>query len=160
MKYNFQGNDGGQTAFGILPYVKIPTNQNNLGNNAVEGGVILPLAIKLSDKWDVGINAGLAFNRNDGETTYDTSFVNTVSFGYEIDKIWSTYFEVATATGPQFAASFDTGLKYLLTEDIQLDAGVNIGLSKGADNFQPFVGMSVRFQKICKYLQDRVTEDF
>ena len=51
MKINFWGNDGGQTAFGMMPFIKFPTNQNNLGNNSIEGGIIFPLAIGLSDKW-------------------------------------------------------------------------------------------------------------
>ncbi|WP_420371229.1 hypothetical protein [Fischerella thermalis] len=28
---------------------------------------------------------------------------------------------------------------------MQLDAGVNIGLTQAADDFQPFIGLSVRF---------------
>ena len=36
-------------------------------------------------------------------------------------------------------------LKYLLTENVQLDAGVNIGLTEATDAVQPFLGLSVRF---------------
>ena len=53
--------------------------------------------------------------------------------------------EQTTERGSQFVATFDTGLKYLLTENIQLDAGVNIGLTQAADDIQPFMGVSVRF---------------
>ena len=38
LKYNFWGNDGGKTAFAAMPLVKLPTNQDELGNNSVEGG--------------------------------------------------------------------------------------------------------------------------
>ncbi len=145
MKYNFWGNDGGKTAFAILPFVKIPTNKHNLGNSSIEGGVLLPLAIKLDDRWNVGINTGIALNRNNDDTGYDASFVNSVSFDYGITKSWSTYLELATETGPQFVASLDSGLTYLLTEDIQLDASVDLGLTQGTDNFQSFVGVAVRF---------------
>src|SRR5882672_2873801 len=47
LKYNFWGNDGGKTAFAAMPFVKLPTNQDELGNNSVEGGLILPLAVEL-----------------------------------------------------------------------------------------------------------------
>jgi hypothetical protein len=47
LKMNFWGNDGGPTAFGVIPFVKIPSNQDHLGNNAVEGGVVFPLAVHL-----------------------------------------------------------------------------------------------------------------
>lgn len=149
VKANFWGNDGGTTAFGIMPFIKLPTNQNNLGNNSIEGGVIFPFAVSLSDQWDVGMQTEFDFNKNDASSGYNLGFVNTISFGYQINSRWSSYFELftekTTATGSQFVATFDTGLKYLLTEDIQLDAGVNIGLTQAANDFQPFMGVSVRF---------------
>src|SRR5208282_337458 len=47
LKINLWGDDGGQTAFALLPFVKVPTSTDDLGNNAVEGGVIFPLAVSL-----------------------------------------------------------------------------------------------------------------
>jgi Putative MetA-pathway of phenol degradation len=145
VKVNFWGNDGGNTAFGILPFVKIPTSQNGLGNGSVEGGVIFPFAVKLSDTWDVAVQTELDVNKID--SGYNVSSVNSVSFGHELSKQWSTYFELYTntGTGKGFVATFDTGLKYLLAENVQLDAGVNIGLTEAADAIQPFLGVSVRF---------------
>ncbi|MEY4761326.1 MAG: hypothetical protein RLZZ200_1182, partial [Pseudomonadota bacterium] len=32
MKWNFWGNDGGPTAMGIMPFVKLPTGSNDFGN--------------------------------------------------------------------------------------------------------------------------------
>ncbi|MDX2244620.1 MAG: transporter [Leptolyngbyaceae cyanobacterium bins.302] len=149
LKVNAWGNDGGKTAFGIISFLKLPTNQNNLGNNAIEGGVIFPLAIELSDKWDVGIVTRFDFNKNEADSGYNAGFVNSISFGYGINSQWSTYFELYTAKttefGSQFIATFDTGIKYLVTENLQLDAGINIGLTRAADDLQPFVGISVRF---------------
>jgi Putative MetA-pathway of phenol degradation len=56
VKVNFWGNDGGNTAFGMMPFVKIPTAQNVIGNGSVEGGIIFPFVVKLSDKWDLAFN--------------------------------------------------------------------------------------------------------
>ena len=55
LKINLWGDDGGKTAFALLPFIKFPTSTDNLGNNAVEGGVIFPLAVKLPDDFDLGI---------------------------------------------------------------------------------------------------------
>ncbi|MEG4940775.1 transporter [Microcoleus sp. F4-D5] len=132
-----------------MPFIKLPTNQNNIGNNSVEGGVIVPFAVKLSETWDVGMQTEFDFNKNQDASGYNLGFVNTVSFGRELSERWSTYFELftqqTTERGSQFVATFDTGLKYLLTENIQLDAGVNIGLTQAADDIQPFMGVSIRF---------------
>ena len=45
LKINFWGNDGGKTAFGLMPFIKWPTNQHHLGNHSIEGGLIVPLAV-------------------------------------------------------------------------------------------------------------------
>jgi hypothetical protein len=39
----------------------------------------------------------------------------------------------------------DFGLTYELTPNIQLDAGINVGVTKAAPDFNPFVGLSWRF---------------
>jgi hypothetical protein len=146
VKVNFWGNDGGNTALGMMPFIKIPTSQNGIGNGSVEGGIIFPFAVKLSDTWDVGMQTELDLNANGGGSS-NVGFVNTVSFGHELSDKWSTYFEIYTNTKAErgFAATFDTGLKYLLAENVQLDAGVNIGLTEAAEAIQPFLGLSIRF---------------
>jgi hypothetical protein len=39
----------------------------------------------------------------------------------------------------------DTGLTYLVSENIQLDGGINIGVTRAADDFAPFIGLTWRF---------------
>lgn len=51
LKKNLRGNDGGRTALAVMPFVKIPTNQDGLGNDSVEGGVIVPWAVELRGGW-------------------------------------------------------------------------------------------------------------
>ena len=146
VKVNFWGNDGGNTALGIMPFIKIPTSQNGIGNGSVEGGIIIPFAVKLSEKWDMGMQTELDLNAK-GDGAYNVGFVNTISIGHEISDKWSTYFELYTNTGAErgFAATFDTGLKYLITKNVQLDAGINVGLTDAAQAIQPFLGLSIRF---------------
>jgi hypothetical protein len=45
LKINLWGNDGGKTAFAIMPFVKWPLPQTALRNGKTEGGIILPLAL-------------------------------------------------------------------------------------------------------------------
>src|ERR1041384_1354006 len=46
-KINLWGDDGGPTALSVMPFVKLPTAKHDLGNGAVEGGVIFPFAMEL-----------------------------------------------------------------------------------------------------------------
>jgi hypothetical protein len=45
LKVNVLGDDDGDVAVALLPYVKLPTAQSGLGNGRVEGGLILPISI-------------------------------------------------------------------------------------------------------------------
>ena len=41
-------------------------------------------------------------------------------------------------------ATIDAGVTYLVTENIQLDAGCNFGVTPAADAVNPFIGLSIR----------------
>ena len=50
-KINLWGNDGGNTAAAIIPYVKAPSAPIGIGNGAVEGGLIGPVAFSLPNSF-------------------------------------------------------------------------------------------------------------
>jgi len=149
LKINLWGNDGGQTAFGLLPFVKFPTNTDHLGNDAVEGGMILPLAVKLPAGWDMGLEAAAGCFRNDTGSGYHAELSQMITFDHAIIGKLSGYCEffsdVSTEGGPAWIGTVDVGLEYLVTENVQLDCGSNIGISRAADDVNVFSGITVRF---------------
>src|SRR3984885_8398242 len=50
-KINLWGNDGGDRAGALIPYVKAPSAPPGIGNGAVEGGVIGPVAVSLPNSF-------------------------------------------------------------------------------------------------------------
>lgn len=148
-KINFWGNDGGDTAFALMPYVKFPTASHDLGNGAFEGGLIAPLAVALPAGWGMGVMTQVDFNEDGDESGYHPEFVNTITFGHDIVGKLGGYVEffssVSTDDDADWVGTVDLGLTYGLTEDIQLDAGINIGVTRSADDFNPFLGISWRF---------------
>jgi hypothetical protein len=149
LKINLWGNDGGQTAFGVMPFVKFPTNTDHLGNHAVEGGVIFPLGVKLPADWDLGLETGCSFLRNAEGSGYHAEFVNMATVGHEIIGKLAGYIEffssVSTEPGSSWVGTVDLGLTYGLTENVQIDAGVNLGVTRAADDVNAFTGLTVRF---------------
>lgn len=149
LKYNFWGNDGGKTAFAAMPFVKLPTNQDELGNNSVEGGLILPLAVELPQGFGLGLMTEFDFNRDSVGDDYHTEFVNSITFSHDIVGDLGGYVEffsaVSTEDNSEWVGTVDLGLTYGLTENIQLDGGVNIGVTDAAPDINPFIGVSFRF---------------
>lgn len=149
VKKNFWGNDGGATAFGVIPFLKLPTSQNGLGNGAVEGGIILPLSVKLPHEFELGAMTEVDCIRNEERSGYHPEFINSVTVSHALVGKLSGYAEffssISAQRGSDWVGTLDFGLTYMVTRDVQLDTGVNIGMTRGADDVNPFVGLSVRY---------------
>lgn len=149
LKQNLWGNDTGNSALALMPFVKLPSNQDDLGNNAVEGGIIVPLAIALPRGWGMGLMTEFDFIEDGSGSGYHTEFINTVTFSHDIVGKLGGYVEffslVSTETGSDWIGTVDLGLTYAVSEDVQLDAGINIGVTRSADDINPFVGLTWRF---------------
>jgi hypothetical protein len=148
-KTNLWGNDGGPSALSVMPFVKIPTNQNDLGNRALEGGIIFPFAMDLPAEWSLGAQAQVDRLQNSDSSDYHQEFSNTVTVSHDIVGKLAGYVElysnVSTERGAKWIATFDFGFTYAITRDIQLDAGMNVGLTDAADDLNPFIGLSLRY---------------
>jgi hypothetical protein len=152
-KINLWGNDTfdkpGATAFALLPFVSLPIDRGNgIGPDAVEGGLILPYAIKLTEKLDLELNAGIAAIHNDSGAGYHAQYIASASLDYDWTEKLSTYYEVSAELAGDSRLDvvlLATGLTYKVTKNFQLDSGVNIGVTRAADRFNPFVGASFRF---------------
>ena len=149
LKVNLWGDDGGRTAFALLPFVTFPTSTDNLGNDAVEGGVIFPLAVKLPDDFDLGLETAVSCLRDDSDNNYHADFINSITCDHGIIDKLSGYLEffsdISTEPHAGWIGTVDTGLEFLLTENVQLDCGCNFGVTSAADEFNPFAGITVRF---------------
>lgn len=149
LKINLWGNDGGGTAFALLPFIKFPTSTDGLGNNAVEGGIILPLAISLPADFDLGLETAVSCLQNENDSPYHAEFINSITVGHDIVGNLGGYVEffsaVSTERGADWVGTVDVGLGYALTKNVQLDCGCNFGVTAAADDFNPFAGLTIRF---------------
>jgi hypothetical protein len=149
LKYNFWGNDGGKTAFGALPFVKFPTSQDRLGNHSYEGGLILPLAVQLPMGFGMGFMTEIDAARDEDESGYHGEFINSITLNHDLVGRLSGYVEffsaVSAERGAAWVGTFDVGFTYGLGANVQFDTGVNIGMTRSAPDWNPFLGVSWRF---------------
>ena len=144
-KFNVWGNDGGSSALAIFPFVKIPTG-TAVSNRVVEGGVIVPFAMDLTDRLGLGLMAEADFVRSGPGADVDTEFVHTAVLGIDITDSFGAFVEyVGTAGNFAYQAQAIGGLTYSVTDDLRLDGGLRIGLNDAAEDFGAFFGASVRF---------------
>ncbi len=156
LKINLWGNDGphptfGDTAFGIMPFIKFPTGSGDLTNDHVEGGVILPLAVALPGEFGLGLMAEVDFVYNEAEGDYGIDFVHTATIGHAVPGIdnlgvYIEYVGIAPHdTGGTYQAIGSGGFTYAVNDNWVIDVGGTVGLSDSADDFSVFLGTSFRF---------------
>ena len=149
LKINLWGDDSGKTAFALLPYVTLLTSTDNPGNNAVEGGVIFPLAVSLPYDFDLSLETAVSLMKNDDNGGHHEEFIASVSVDHQIIGKLGGYVEFFTNFTTESHASWlgtvDIGLEYLVTKNIQLDCDCYFGVTPAAADFNPFAGITVRF---------------
>ncbi len=149
LKVNLWGNDGGSTSFAVMPFLKFPTQHDPVDGRHLEGGVIFPLALELPAGFGLGLMTEFDLIQKRDEPGSAVEFINSVTLSRDIIGKLGGYVEIFTSAsseqGAEWEATLDLGLTYGLTRDIQLDAGVNLGLTDSADDINPFIGLSYRF---------------
>jgi len=150
-KLNLLGADGGDLAIALAPYVKLPTARTGIGNGAVEGGVIAPIAYNLAENWALGFDPEIDILRDLNGSGNHVGIINLISLSHTMGEItaaaelWSNINLEPIGTVRQL--SFDLGASWIPSEqpDLQFDGGVNIGLNKVTPDWQAYLGISHRF---------------
>jgi hypothetical protein len=149
-KANLWGNDGGKTAFAVLPFVKFGTAPDGIGNRATEGGIAGLYSVKLRDDLQLTLNSEIDHLKNSNDDRYHSSFVNTIGLSREIVKdvtltaeLWSQINADPSGTVKQY--SFDTAIAWTVQPNLQLDVGANFGLNSDTPALQVYAGIARRF---------------
>jgi hypothetical protein len=148
-KLNFFGNDTDGLAMGSISYIKIPTNHDNIGNDSVEGGQSLT-ADYTWGKFDIGAETEIDAARNIENDNFHAEFINSVTVHRDIiANILNAYVEfyadVPSNNDFPWIGTVDIGLILSMTKNTEWDFGINMGVTRGAPQWNPFTGMSVRF---------------
>jgi hypothetical protein len=150
MKYQFANmNDGGLQAT-LLPYVKVPTAQLGIGNGAVEGGALVPVNYKLTDTITLTTVPEVDVLKNSSDDGRHIGTAQLINLGFSLPynltlygELWGDWNFDPAGTVRQFSA--DAAIAYGLSQYLQLDMGLNVGLNKDTPNLQGYVGISQKF---------------
>jgi len=146
LKKNIFGNDEGDMAFGVMPYITLPTQSESLGSSSTILGASIPFAYPLP----AGFSGGLML-----EPTYDLSstgefndkfaFASMITFGHDIWGDVGGYIEFYNElSASPWVSTLDLGLTWGMTPDLQWDVGANIGMTDATEDLNWFAGVSFR----------------
>jgi hypothetical protein len=142
-KINLTGNDSGDVAAALLPFVVIPTRGDAI-LDAATYGIVTPVAVDLGDDRGVSSMFGVSRVEND-----DWWVLGSISFATPITERFAGFLEMYVARAG-FAADAledvtgDVGFTFVPSPDWQLDAGVYYGLTGPTEDWRVFAGASTR----------------
>jgi len=144
IKQNLIGNDSGNFALALLPYVKFPTSKYE--DSRFEGGVIVPMQYQLPGEWHFGFQVEVDCLKDQDEQAMHTEFLQTLTLSHAIikglDGIAETYYTY-DFKAHQFSNYINAAIQMDIARDFKLDAGLNLGIQHtAAKHF--FVGASLR----------------
>jgi hypothetical protein len=149
-KINLWGNDGGDSAAALIPFVKAPSAPIGIGNGAVEEGLIAPLALSLPNSFTLLLVPEVDALKNSADNGRHGNFILDVNLSREVVKnvtayveLWSDYNDDPLQKKTQM--SFDAAVSWIVIPNVQLDAGANFGLTSATPALQVYAGLSQRF---------------
>jgi hypothetical protein len=135
----------------VRPFVKVPTAKHSLGNGKVEGGIALLADSTFGGSsigWNVAPELDLVAD-SDG-SGYHLATAQAASVGAPLSErltisgeLWGAWDFDPAGTVRQY--SLDAAATFLVSNDVQLDAGVNFGLNRKTPDVELYSGIAFRF---------------
>jgi hypothetical protein len=134
----------------VIPFVKLPTARRGIGNRKIEGGLAVPVSFAVGG----GVTATLGpeldlLADGDGHGRH-LALVNIINLSLPVaprltlaGEVWSNVNFDPAGTIKQ--ASADAALAYAVSNEMQLDLGVNAGLTRDTADLELYAGVSLRF---------------
>ena len=145
LKQNLLGNDGGNFAIALLPYLKVPTAKYKEDNRA-EAGVSVPMRIQLPAEWKLGTQLEVDRLQADGEHALHTELLQSLSLSHELLKnlegLAETYYTYGLKKR-EWNNFINAALQYEVNSNCKVDAGVNYGIQHQAER-SFFFGLAYR----------------
>jgi hypothetical protein len=135
----------------LLASVKIPTAKHSLGNGKWEGGLSVPILYSIGKSpFSVNLTPELDWAADADGHGHHAEMAQVASLEFQATpklslsaELWGKWDWDPAGTVRQ--ASADASVAYLVSNDIQFDAGANFGLNKQSPDAELYTGISIRF---------------
>ena len=148
-KVNLWGNDRGRTAFAVMPFVAF-VSAPGASERVFNLGVVLPFTVDLGAGWGLSTMMQFDLAHESESTPRRVAMIGSASLGRDIVGQLSFYVEgyggtILSDGSAAWEATGDVGLTLGVGRNLQLDAGLNLGFTRIAEDVNPFLGFAVRF---------------
>ncbi len=134
-----------------MPILILPTDRDNgISPEHVEGALVVPFAVKLTDKFGARLQRrrGVRARGRSDKPRRGVSGLRVALLRVERQArhLLRGRRPRSIASDPLGDIAFvGTGFTYKINKNLQLDGGVNFGVTRASDRVNPFIGLSARF---------------
>ncbi len=138
-KWRFWQDSASGLSAAVIPYVKLPSNTGGVGNDAVEGGVIVPWEKTWGDNATLGAMASWDVVRNPDDAGYDSWWTVSAYAHRSLTSRFGLYaesiFTVTSASRSLTSLSVGGGAVVSLTKSLSLDYELQRGIGRAATDW-------------------------
>ncbi|MEO7635972.1 MAG: transporter [Sphingomicrobium sp.] len=135
----------------LYPFVKLPTARHAIGNGRVEAGLAAPIGYALpNSRVSLALTPELDWLADGDGHGHHAAMAQVASVGWQADARWNVSAELWgqwdwDPAGTVRQASADGAVAFLVSNDLQLDAGANVGLNRATPDVEIYAGVAKRF---------------
>ena len=145
-KQNILGNDTGDVALALIPYLFAPTAGADLWDDRFEGGLAFAMDSLIYQNYYFSVTLETNNIRRDRRLDWQSNFISIVSIGRETFKDLFFYTEIFNESGLNKhqgnITTFDLSIQYEVNPKLRFDIGTFLGISPDADDIETFAGAS------------------
>lgn len=149
LKYHFETPGPAEASTAVLLHVDVPTGTHDFRGHGDQPSLRYVAEWELPYDCALGVMPGLALNVDDQGQRYVTGI-----FGITVAHEWTEHFrsfveiaaeELGSGRHSDTQLAFDTGVAWLLTDNLQLDTAAYIGLNRNTPDITLAIGLSSRW---------------
>lgn len=149
-RWNLRNPDGKGFAFALQPAITLPTGGHAIGAGAWGAVLVVPVTYEITDALQVALSPEVDAEPDEDRHGRHLRYGSVLTLSYDLGQQVTVNAELSDFRDrdPQehetelLAA---TSVGWQPVRDLQLDAGVNIGLNRASPDAEPYFGISHRF---------------
>jgi hypothetical protein len=150
LRQNLLNPDGNGFSIALMPFATLPTGNGVLGAGDWTAGLLVPVSYDLGGGVQLGLTAKAEAAADEDRGGRHLAYGGVAGLAFPLADSLGATFEVAASRdedpsghSTEWLAGLSAG--WMVRDDLQIDAGANIGLNATAADLQLYVGISRRF---------------
>ena len=149
LRQNLANPDGSGFSLALMPFATLPTGGSAIGAGEWSAGLVVPLSYDLGEDLQIGLTGQVEAAADSDRDGRHLAYGAVAGLSMPLSDAVGATFEIGATRNKdpvghstEWLAGVSAG--WMATDDLQLDAGANVGLH-GAPDVQLYLGVSRRF---------------